>query len=356
MRNTLSSVGNRFLILFNIWMAFVVLSILVLKFPHWPLSILQIINYELFLLIFIFSITLFSISKYNRYVFLNLAVFSFLYLSGFFILFTGSNYLIGIDHLQWNLWAYRKITISLFTCVMIVFVILEYVYYKLAVAFKYIIALFISIPFWFIYFNKFLTNKNYIFQNTENFYQIFLGISNINMIGIFFILIYGYHCFNRERPISRYINSLMLSLLFFLAIDTVDNYFNYLHKNLPWSHQLFLMINLFFIIYLLGMNIYYIESAFGKFYDNYLFAEKNYNMKLLKKKSVTEKYVILFNSYINDKFSRVLFAILMIFSFIFFIRIYPFGYEKITFLIIVFLFAGIGIYLNMLFHRRAKDN
>ncbi len=221
MRKTLSSVGNRFLILFNIWMAFVVLSILALKFPHWPISILQIVNYELFLLIFIFSITLYLISYYNRYVFLNLAVFSFLYLSGFFIVFTGSNYSIGSDHLLWNLWAYRKIAISLFTCVTIIFVIMEYVYYKIPVIFKYLISFLISIPFWFVYFDKFLINKNYVFQNTENFFQIFLGISNINMIAIFFILIYGYHCFNREKPISRYVNSLMLSLLFFLAMGAI---------------------------------------------------------------------------------------------------------------------------------------
>lgn len=355
MGKSLGSVGNKFLLLFNIWMVFVVLSILALRFPHWQLTILAIINNELFILLFILSFTLFVRSEYNRFIFLNLTIFSILYIFGFFIVFTGSEYTIGNDHFQYYLWMYRKIAISLMTSIMVTFIIFEYIYFKMKVLYKYALALLITVPVWLAFFHNFLFNKKFIFESYENYLSIYLAICSVNAIIIFYILIYAYHCINKENPISKYINPLMLNLFVFVAIDTVDHYFFYRDIELSWEHQFFLMMSLISINGILGANIYYVYSEFGKFYENFLFSKIKLNMKLKKKKSVTEKYINLVNSYFKDKLNRILFVILMAVSLAFFILIYPFGYQKITFLLLVVLITGIGLYLNALFRRRAKD-
>lgn len=348
--------GNRFLLLFNIWMFFLVLSIVALQLPHWNIlePILTFANYQLFFLFFLLSLTLFLRSEFNRFTFLNLAIFAFLYFSGFAVIFSGNNYTFGSDHLQWYLWTYRKIAISLISSITILYIIVDYVYYQLKVIFKYAIVLLITVPIWFMYFSRFILNKKYLFENKENYRQIFTGISGLNAIIIFFILLYAYHCFNKENPISRYINYLVTFLLFFLAIDIVDNMFNYFSITLPVSHQLLLMANLIFINVILSANVYYVGHPFANFYESIIFSRRTSTMKLLRRRSITEKYVNVFQNYFKNKINRVMFLLLMIVSLSFFVYIYPYGYEKITFLIIVFLIISIGLYLNALFRRREK--
>jgi len=349
--------GNRFLLLFNIWMFFFVLSILALQLPHWkiPVPVFAFANYQLFLLFFLLSLTLFLTSEFNRFTFLNLTIFSLLYYSGFIVIFSGSNYSFGSDHIQWYLWTYRKIAISLISSITILYIIVDYIYYQLKVVFKYFIVLLITVPIWFVYFYRFLMDNKYIFQSQDNYRQIFRGISGINAIIIFFILLYAYHCFNKVKPISRYINYLVTFLLFFLAIDTVENMYNYFQINLPGTHQLVLMGNLIFIIVILSANVHYISGPFAKFYKNVIFSKERTGMKLLRRRSITEKYIAVIQNYLKSKINRVMLLVLMVVSLSFFVYIYPYGYEKITFLIIVFLIISIGIYLNALFRRRARN-
>jgi len=124
-----AKVGNQLLIILNIWMAYVVLSKLVLIFPHWEISFIRLINYDLFFLVFLLSITVFLKEENNRYVYLNIAIFAAAYLLGFLTIFLGENYSLGNDYLQYYVGTYRKILIAIVTCITVIYISIDYLYH-----------------------------------------------------------------------------------------------------------------------------------------------------------------------------------------------------------------------------------
>ena len=82
-------VGKQFLTIFNIWMTYFVISKIALVFPHWKISSIALFNYDLYFLIFLFALWIYLKKTYNRYIYLNIAILSILYVLGFLALFIG---------------------------------------------------------------------------------------------------------------------------------------------------------------------------------------------------------------------------------------------------------------------------
>lgn len=350
-----AKVGNQLLTVMNIWMAYILLSKLVLIFPHWEISFIRLLNYDLFFLVFLLSIAVFVKEENNRFVYLNLAVFAAMYLLGFLIIFLGDNYAIGNDYFQYYFWTYRKILISVITCITVIYILIDYLYHEKKISIKYLATLLITLPISFIYFRNFLLSYRYVFID-NNFMKIFSNILGMNFLALFFILLYGYILVKRFKPISGHVNLIVFSFMVFLAIDSFDNYYNLSNKVLPGSSQVFLGMNLVLILLILLDNFIYLSSDFGQFYEKYRFAKINLNMKLIPRKTFIEKYITYFHEYFRSLPHKYMLIVFMATSLGIFIYYYPYDYFKWTFIILIFLVIGNLVYLNILIRRRSKPN
>lgn len=345
--------GKQFYSILKIWLGYLLLSKLALIFPHWKIASLALINYDLFFLIFLFATAVFFKARNNKYIFLNLAILALAYVSGLLVIFLGNQYALGNDLLQYYFWGYRKILVSIITGVTIIYIPIDYLYYEKKTSSKYLLTLFITLTISFLYYRNFFLSYQYLFI-AENYYKLFAGHLGMNFLAIFFIMLYGYLFFYRDKPISRHVNLLVFSFLIFLSIDSLDNFLIYSRILLPNLSQLVLFINLVLFLSILIHCLHYLNTDFGQFYEDYRFSKLTLSLKLKKKTTMIEKYIFWLQAYFNYLPNRILFIILMISSILFFLYFYPYGYAKINFIILVLIMIIIFTYLNILTRRRMR--
>jgi hypothetical protein len=348
-----SQISNQVFVLFNIWMAFIVLSKFVLIFPHWKISVIALINYDLYFLVTLLALAVFFKDRHNKFIFLNIAIFSLSYVLGFLTIFLGEDYSFGNHYFQYYFWAYRKIFTSIITCITIIYVTIDYLYHEKRIGVKYLKTLFITIPISLLYYKNFFLDYRYLFQG-DNYYQIFSGILGLNFLALFFIVLYGYLLFKFDKPISGHVNLIVFGFLIFLAIDSVDNFFNYLRKPLPDLSQVFLIGNLILFVSILIHNIVYLNTEFGKFYEDFRFSKIKLNIKLLKRKTIIDRWIILLQGNFMYSPFRMFLLFLMVISLSFFLYFYPYGYTKLSFLILIFIMIILLFYLNFLVRKRTR--
>ncbi|MDZ7340610.1 MAG: hypothetical protein ONB27_04590 [candidate division KSB1 bacterium] len=335
-------------------MAYVLISKVVLIFPHWDISWIALINYDLYYLIFLVSMIIFLKDAYNRYIYLNIAFFSFIYVLGFLTIFLGKTYSIGDDFFQYYVWTYRKILISLITCVTLCYIPVQYLFFERATTQKYLIAVGVTMPIGYLYFRNFIINPHYVFEAKENFQKIFDGILGMNFLALFFLLLYGFLFLYLNRPMSGHVNLIAVAFLLFLGVDSVDNLFNKLHKPVPILSQLFLIVNLMLFAVILISNLKYIQSEFGKFYEKLRYQQLELNVKIIRKMPYYERWWIELRRHFQNRPYRFFCMALLIITLGLFIHFYPFSYSKMSFLVLIVLIGAMIWYLHLLIKRRSK--
>jgi len=346
--------GKQLFLVLKIWLAYLLLSKLALLFPHWKISSIALFNFDLYFLIVLFAVAVFFKERNNKFIFLNLAIFAFIYFSGFFALFLGENYSLGNDYFQYYFWEYRIIVISIIACATIIYIPIDYLYHEKNTYSKYLITLAITLPISFLYYRNFILDSSYIFIES-NHLKLFSGHMGLNFLAIFFIMLYGYLLFFRDKPIARNVNLIAFSFLIFMAVDSLDNFSRYHNIPLPIFSQLSLFINLVLFLAILVHNLWYLNSEFGRFYEDVQFAKIKLGVKMRPKKSLVEKYVVWMQAYFSYLPNRIFFILLMVISISFFLYFYPYGYEKLHFIILIGLISFLFVYLNLLIKKRIKN-
>ena len=341
---------------FNIWMIFVIFSKISLLLPHWNIPIIALLNYDLYFLIFLLSFIVFLENNHNKFIFLNLSIFSLLYAISIVTIFIGEDYLFGNNTLQYLIWTYRKILISIIMNITILFIVIDYIYHNKHTIFKYTISLLIVIPLSFFINKTILLDYRFIFVNQENHYFLFKNLLIMDLCAISFFIMYGIINYkNNNKPISKHVSLITTSFLVFTVVDTIDNFFNYFHLTVPVLSHIFLILNLVFFIIILIDNIFYLNSEFGKFYENIKFSKINLNIRIIRKKTYIEKYIFLIQQHFLNIPNRFLFITLIMVSLILFTYLYPFGYVLICGIVLTLLMIIIFIYLNLLIKKRSKN-
>lgn len=338
----------------RIWILYVLISKVSLIFAHWDISIIALFSYDLFFLSSLLAARIFLDGHDNRYVYLNLAIFSFLYMSGFFGIFLGENYAIGNDYFQYSFYVFRKIAIGIITCITIIYLPIEFLYREKSTTRKYLITMVFTLPFAYLYYRNFFLDFGYLFQAKENYLEVFRGLVGMNFLALFFILLYGYLQIRFEKPITGYVNLIAFGFLAFLTIDSIDNYFNYINITLPPISGWFLVVNLLFFIAVLLRNFLYIRSDFGRFYENLRFSRLNLNIKVNQRKSYIEKYFTLVQQAMNSLPYHLFLRLFMVISLLLFLYYYPYGYFKLSFVVIILLTMVMVVYLKLLIKKRTK--
>jgi hypothetical protein len=336
-----------------IWIVFFVITQIALDQPHWDLTFFQNLNYNLFFIILLLSITIFLKDKYNSYIYLNFAILALIYLSGFFVIFTGEGYPIGDDYLQYYIWSYRKIAISIALSSTISFIVADYLFQGEKTIFKYLSTMVFVLPFAFFYYKKFVIDSRSIFVQPAQ-YEIISSSIGMNFLTLFFILVFGYLYLYRNQPITRHINLIIFSSLIYVVIDINDNIFLHQQKELPNISQLFLTGNLVLYILTFIDKIIYMDSEFGKFYDQLINSNIKTKLKIIPKKTIVDKYYVFLKEKLKFFPNRIMLIGLMVVSLLFFIYYFPFGYTKVNVLILITLMSILLLYLNILVTRRRK--
>lgn len=308
---------------------------------HWELGITSIINYNLWLIIFLLSFAIFREAKYNRYIFLNISLLALIYALSFFHTLIGDKYLFGNDFLIYYILPYRKFLISLFTCITTVYITIDYLFYNEKVIHKYLWTLSIVVPFCFYFYYVFLVDPKYVFTHYDAL--IFSNIET-NILALFFIFLYGFVVYLKEKPISRYVDAIVVLFFFFIMYDGFDSGLMYFKVNnpLPDASQLLLTVILVFFILLFNIILKNIYSEFGQFYDRFLFKETNLDLKIIKKQGRFSKLFALFQNYLRIFPNRFSFIIITLVGFGMFIMFVPISYGK---RIILFLAVSVIIFL-----------
>ncbi len=349
-----SDIKNQLWVIFNIWIAFVVITIYALRFKHWELPTISLVNYYLYFLIALLAAAAFLKGRYNKYIFLNIAIFAFVYVLGFIVIFTGKNYSFGSDYLQYYAWAYRKIIISFVTGLTIIFIPVDYLSHNKKAHIKYLIALLLCLPIAVVYYKDFIVDYRYLFI-ANHLREIFLGFIGMNFWALFFIILYAYLMLKYDKPILGHVNLLVFSFLVFLSIDSLDNFFNYIKRPLPIFSGILLFLNLLLFVLILLHNLIYISSDFGQFYEQFRFSEKKLGITVLKRKTKIEKWMEYLSQNLEFSPYRLFFWLLMAFTIGLFLIFYPQSYERISFIILIGLTAAILLYLTRLMKKRAMD-
>ncbi len=336
------------------WIAYVLVSKLLLIFPHWEITLIALLNYDLFFLMFLLAARIFLAKHDNRYVYLNLAVFSILYVSGFFTIFLGKSYAIGNDFHLYYFYVYRKIAIGIITCVTIIYISIDFLYYELKLLHKYLITISLTLLFSFSYYKNFFLDSGYLFQARENYLQVFTGLLAMNFLALFFILLYGFLKIQLDKPIAGHVNVLLFSFSFFLAIDSVDNFFNSNQKTIPQISQIFLVFTLIYFIAVLVHNYLYINTEYSRFIHDIRFRRRILSMRLIQRSSYVEKYFLLAQKFLRNLPYQMFLRLFMVTSILFFLYYYPYGYFKMSFVVLIFLTMIMIVYLNLLIKKRSR--
>ncbi|MDZ7331649.1 MAG: hypothetical protein ONB31_06695 [candidate division KSB1 bacterium] len=339
----------------NLWLAYVIFTLFSLRFKHWELPTISVVNYCLYFLITLLAGTVFLKGHYNKHIFLNIAIFAFVYVLGFIVIFIGKNYTFGNDYLQYYAWSYRKIIISIVTGLTIIFIPVDYLIFNKKTYVKYLIALGLCLPIALIYYKNFLLSHRYLFID-DHIRQIFLGFIGMNFWSLFFIILYAYLILKYDKPVLGHVNLLVFSFLLFISIDSLDNFFNYIRQPLPIFSGVLLFVNLLLFVSILLHNFFYVSSDFGQFYEQFRFSERKLGITILKRKTKIEKWM----EYLSHNFEispyRLFFWLLMAITICVFLIIYPQSYERISFIILAGLTAVILIYLSILTKKRASND
>lgn len=319
----------------------IVFAIFMNKSWHWELGFTSLINYNLWLIIFLFAFAIYRAAQYNRYIFLNISLLALMYALSFFHTLIGDKYLFGNDFLIYYILPYRKFLISLFTCISIVYITIDYLFYNEKVVTKYLWTLGIVVPFCFYFYYQFLVDPKYVFTNYDAL--IFRNLET-NMLALFFIVLYGIFVYLKEKPISRYVDAIVVLFFFFIMYDGFDSGIIYFKINnpLPISSQLLLTVILVFFILLFHTILKNIYSDFGQFYDRFIFKETNVDLKIIKKQSRFSKLFIMFRDYLRIFPNRFSFFLISTVGLAMFIMFVPIGYGK---RIILFLLLALILFL-----------
>ena len=333
---------------------FVVTSILVAFTKwHWPLTLNSIINYNLYFLIFLLSFTIYKNSQYNRYIFLNISIWAIIYALSFFHIFVGDNYLFGDNYWEYRIFQYRKFLISTITCITVVYLSIDYLFYTEQIIKKYFKTLLIVLPVNFGFYYNYLIDKNYIFVE-NHFNELFRCAIETKFLALFFIGLYGYLFYKKEKPIGHFINSIVAIFFIFIVYDIVDGVITYYHINVPLPKISYLILTfiLIYLIILLMRKLRYTNSNFGEFYERFIFSDIKIDLKVKKKKYYYFLLIEKIQNYLSIFPNKFFSILLMIISIVLFIIFFPTGYGKqivislgVTALILI-------IYINALLNKQ----
>lgn len=345
---------NQFYLILVFWTVFLLSTSAALRFPHWKIDVLNILNFHFFFLILVISFIIFLNEPHYPLIYLNLSVFALFYLSGFLVLFVGKEYTLGDNYWLYRLWTYRKILISSFTAHSVLYILVSYLrrksYQKLMFCFSFLlIALVICLIF-----RDFIFDFRHFLREPSQ-YQLLEKMNYVNLFSISLIIIYAILFIIKNAHFSGYVNLILVILLIFLSLDILDNNRQIINKASDSFSQYSLFINLLVFLLILKNKLLSLHDSFAKFYESMAESESITDLKVERRINLSDSFILKLKEYFQSRENRVKATLLILIFFVLFIVFFPSGFLKENLLVIFLLIILIVGYMYFLVTRRMKD-
>ena len=172
----------------NIWFGFGLFLIVISNLPHQSVPIFSWINVSLYFLLFLQCLFLFLQAQSNKFIFLNIALFSLISCLGVTYIFIGEENLFGSQNLAWYLYEYQLIALNFSCTLCIVYICVKYLFKNFSPLRIYAISLSIILPILLWHFFPSLLDKNYIIEQEALFDK---SVLYFNFLPLFFLIFFG---------------------------------------------------------------------------------------------------------------------------------------------------------------------
>ena len=336
----------------NFWLIYVLFLIIITNLPHQPVPVISWINCSIYFLLFLQCLYLLKKDSNNRYVFLNIGLFSLFHSLSFTNIFIGPQFLFGSDFLAYYFFEYRIITLSVLFVLCVVYLCIKYLFVNLRPLFLYAITLTIVLPIFFWHYYPFLLDKDYILEVQDA--VLYKHAMYFNFLALFFIFLYGVILYRHDRSLGEHINTILVCFFIITIMDITNQLGNIYAITIFALSQYVLLINLSFFQITMFRLLNYAYSEFGQFYNSIVSAGRDLGVPIKRKKSVSFSIVDFAKAYFHHRRNSIAFLTLF---FIFCINY--FNVSLFIKLNLAVLSTGVLIvfyYLTALYAKRLRNN
>jgi len=260
---------NQIFMLLNTWFAFVAILFISSHLPHWQnVSYHGWINEALYFLLFLLATFIFSREVHNRDIFINMSIFLFMHSFSFLNIFIGDKYLFGSNYTGYYFFLYKKMILCFLFNFAVIYIVFKYLFLGEKRWFLYTFTFAVLVPVSGIHLYPYIKNPSIIFSVGQKFsIDLYRRLLLTQSLSFFFILLYGYLLYKKDRIIGEYINPLMAFLFIFLVTDMVNKFSKVYQFQIYSISQYVLTINLVFLSIVLFKKLFFLSSEYGQFYE-----------------------------------------------------------------------------------------
>jgi len=345
-------IGIHFRII-NIWFGFGLFLIVISNLPHQSgVPIFSWINVSLYFLLFLQCLFLFLQAQSNKFIYLNIALFSLISCLGFTYIFIGEENLFGSQNLAWYLYEYQLIALNFSCTLSIVYICIKYFFRNFSPLRIYALSLSIILPILIWHFYPFFLDKNYIFD-IEHEALFDKNLLYFNFLPLFFLILFGILLYRYDKALGEHLNAIM-GCFFIMTITDITNMLGYVYQIMNFQlTQFVLLITLSFFLITMFKLLNHSYSAFGRFYDSMIVERKKLGVPIKRKKGTGVLILAFARAYFHQRRNSIVFGTLL---FIFFINYFevPF-FVKLNLAVVSFGVLILFFFLTALYQKRSKE-
>ncbi len=335
----------------NIWFGFGLFLIVISNLPHQSgVPIFSWINISVYFLLFLQCLYLFLQAQSNKFIFLNIALFSLISCSGFTYIFIGEEGLFGSYNLALTLYEYQTIALNFSCTLSIVYICIKYLFRNFSPLRIYAISLSIILPILIWHFYPFFLDKSFILDHEALFDK---NLLYFNFLPLFFLIFYGILLYRYDKSLGEHLNAIMVCF-FIMTITDITNLLGYVYHIMNFQlTQFVLLITLSFFLITMFKLLNHSYSAFGRFYDSIIVEGKNPGVPIKRKKGTGVLILDFVRAYFHQRRNAITFGTLF---FIFFINYFDVPmFIKLNLAIVSFGVLILFFYLTALYQKRLKE-
>jgi len=335
----------------NIWFGFGLFLIVISNLPHQSgVPIFSWINVSVYFLLFLQCLFLFLQAQRNKFIYLNIALFSLISCLGVTYIFIGEEGLFGSYRTSFCLYEYQTISLNFSCTLCIVYICIKYLFRNFSPLRIYAISLSIILPILIWQFYPFFLDKYYILDHEALFDKSLLYF---NFLPLFFLIFFGMLLYRYDKSLGEHINAIMVCF-FIMTITDITTSLGYVYHIMNFQlTQFVLLITLSFFLITMFKLLNYSYSVFGRFYDSIMVETKNLGVPIKRKKGTGVLILAFARAYFHQRRNTIIFGTLF---FIFFINYFDVPiFVKLNLAVLSFGVLILFFYLTALYQKRSKE-
>ncbi len=269
----------------NYWLTFVLFLTIISNLPHQDVPFFSWFNCSIYFLIFLQSICLFRQDKHNRFVFLNIGLFSLFHSLSFTNIFIGESFLIEDNYLRYFFFEYKHIILSFLPALCIIHVALKYLFKGMQSYKLYALSLLIILPVFLWNYHPFLLDKELILDVEDA--VLYESVMLFDLLPLCFLILYGILLYRHDWSLGEHISTLMVCFFIITMMDITNLYGNINGITVFRYTQYVLLVNLTFLLTTMFRLVNHSYSVFGQFYDTIVNSGNAFGVPIKRKQTVS---------------------------------------------------------------------